>query len=112
MTEHNYSIGDILYSSWGYDQTNIDFYEVVGITAKSVKIRRLHTMNPPLRTSVEVNSFTERVEPVPGDFASEPMTKRVRPGNDGRGSVKISSYAYAYYWDGSPKYQTAWGYGH
>jgi len=34
-------IGDIFVYSWGYDQTNIYFYKVVGVTAKSVKIRRL-----------------------------------------------------------------------
>lgn len=26
-------IGDIFYESWGYDQTNIDFAQVVGLTA-------------------------------------------------------------------------------
>ena len=33
--------GDILVSSWGYEQTNIDFYKVVGVTPKSVKIVKL-----------------------------------------------------------------------
>ena len=30
----NPQIGDIVYSSWGYDQTNVDFYEVVGKQGK------------------------------------------------------------------------------
>ena len=29
------AIGDILYTSWGYDQTNIDFYLVVGLVGKA-----------------------------------------------------------------------------
>ena len=38
----NINVGDILYTSWGYEQTNIDFYKVVGlvgkVTAEYVKI--------------------------------------------------------------------------
>ena len=30
-------VGDIYYTSWGYDQTNVDFYMVTGRTAKTVK---------------------------------------------------------------------------
>ena len=33
--------GDILYNSWGYDQTNIDFYQVVRCTKASVFIRQI-----------------------------------------------------------------------
>lgn len=33
-------VGDIFYSSWGYDQTNIDFYKVLEIT-KSGKSARI-----------------------------------------------------------------------
>lgn len=28
-------VGDIFYTSWGYDQTNVDFYQIVGIPSKS-----------------------------------------------------------------------------
>lgn len=34
--------GSIFYSSWGYDQTNIDFYQVVKATAKTVWLRKLN----------------------------------------------------------------------
>ena len=30
--------GDIFVSSWGYDQTNVDFYEVVKVAAKTVTL--------------------------------------------------------------------------
>ena len=30
----NYQVGDILVSSWGYDQTNIDWYQVIDRTNK------------------------------------------------------------------------------
>lgn len=30
--------GDIFVRSWGYDQTNVDFYEVVKVAAKTVTL--------------------------------------------------------------------------
>lgn len=100
---HDYQVGDILYSSWGYDQTNVDFYEVVGIGEKSIAIR-------PIRQKVVKSSEggADYVVPRPGRFDGPKKTKRVRPG----GSIKIESYANAYKWDGKPKYQTAMGWGH
>lgn len=31
--------GDVLYASWGYDQTNIDFFQVIATTGKTVTFR-------------------------------------------------------------------------
>lgn len=33
--------GDILTYSWGYEQTNIDFFQVTRVTAKNAWIRRI-----------------------------------------------------------------------
>lgn len=39
---HSLVVGDIVYSSWGYEQTNIDFFQVVEVvSAKSVRLRRI-----------------------------------------------------------------------
>ena len=38
---HNINVGEIFYNSWGYDQTNIDFYQVVSVTEKTVSIRAI-----------------------------------------------------------------------
>ena len=34
-------VGDILYSSWGWEQTNIDFYQVIAIRGCTVRLRQL-----------------------------------------------------------------------
>jgi len=99
---HDYKVGDILYSSWGYDQTNIDFYEVVGVTQKAIKVREIG------QKVVKSDRGADYVVAVLGSFKGAPMTKRVRPG----GSVRIESFASASKWDGKPKYQTAAGWGH
>jgi uncharacterized membrane-anchored protein YjiN (DUF445 family) len=36
--EHGYKVGDVLYMSWGYEQTNLNFFQVVAVTEKSVRI--------------------------------------------------------------------------
>lgn len=33
-------VGDFFARSWGYDQTNVDFYKVVGLTGKGVRAQR------------------------------------------------------------------------
>ena len=32
-------VGDVLYSSWGYEQTNYNFYEVIAVTKKTVTLK-------------------------------------------------------------------------
>lgn len=72
--QHPYKIGDILYQSWGYDQTNIDFFEVVGILPKSVKIR------PISQKMVEGSGgfMCENVTPANGKYIGDTMTKPVK----------------------------------
>ena len=39
--KHDIKPGDIFYNSWGYEQTNIDFYQVVSVTAKTITLRAI-----------------------------------------------------------------------
>jgi len=38
---HAFQVDDILYASWGYDQTNIDFFQIVAVTQKTVTFRKI-----------------------------------------------------------------------
>jgi hypothetical protein len=38
---HDFKVGEILYTSWGYDQTNIDFYVITATTAHRVTVQAL-----------------------------------------------------------------------
>jgi hypothetical protein len=93
-------VGDILVSSWGYDQTNIDFYKVIGLTAKSVKIVKIGQ-----QIHEQTGWLQETVLPDPDIVLSEPITRRVGIASDGY-SVKVRDYAWAYLWDGRPKHQS------
>lgn len=99
---HEYEVGDFLYASWGYDQTNIDFFQVIGTTDKSVVIREV------ANKIVRSKPPQDYVVPVKNKFVGKKMTKRVGPG----GYVKIDSVSSASKWDGKPKYQTSSGWGH
>lgn len=38
---HDIKVGDVFTYSWGYEQTNIDFFQVVSTTEKTVSIRKI-----------------------------------------------------------------------
>lgn len=37
----SFKVGDILSASWGYDQTNVDFYQVLSVKNKTVEIQEI-----------------------------------------------------------------------
>ena len=34
-------VGTVLYTSWGYDQTNVDYYQIVAKRGRQVKVRKI-----------------------------------------------------------------------
>lgn len=97
---HDLKVGDIVYTSWGYDQTNIDFFQVVEVKGKSAVIREIGA-----KTVRDDGPYTEVVA-VKDAFKGPPMVKVVGPNG-----MKVDNH-YTYKWDGKPVYQTGWGYGH
>lgn len=98
---HTLKVGDILDSMWGYDQTNVDFYEVVGVGEKTVTVRQISSRN------VRSEGQSNLVAPASGRFVGPPMVKRVSEGN----SISVGSH-HASPWSGSPLHETAPGWGH
>ena len=96
---HTLKEDDILYTSWGYDQTNIDYYQVIKlISPKMVVIREI----------VSKRTDDEHVVPAKNKFVGPPMRKKVGRGD----SIKITSYSWAHKWSGKPNYETPFGMGH
>lgn len=90
--EHDYVVGEILTCSWGYDQTNVDFYQVTAVPSKkSIKMRKIGAMVVD-ETNLDMQDY---LYPVRDQFKGEEMLKRVSEG----GYVKIASYAWASKWD-------------
>lgn len=127
-TETVVKVGDFFYTSWGYDQTNVDFYKVVGMTAsgKSVKVQKWSSAS----VSDDGGPTTyvgAGGSPAMGGYVKTPEgwsqydssitapveTKRLRVGGYCGASIFISDgRGHAYLWDGKPKYETGAGWGH
>jgi hypothetical protein len=100
--------GDIFYSSWGYDQTNVDYYQVIGVTpsGKSVRIRRIG------QEIIEHGRGVDRVAPVVDYFVGSLETVRILDSSWSGWSIKVGYNNYAYVYEGGGNEQTSWGYGH
>lgn len=101
-------VGDIFRCSWGYDQTNVDFYEVVHVskTGATIRVQEIGQM-----VDHEGRGY-DKVRPDRRVRRGDVMTKRPRLTYRAEWSFKVASYANAYRWDGSQSYQTAQGWGH
>lgn len=106
-------VGDVFYSSWGYDQTNVDFYKVVAKTKARIKVVAIGKIRD------EGESGCDHVRPNKTVEGSEVMTKTVRAASwrsdfdpEVDSFFTVSSYASASRWSGSLVYETASGWGH
>jgi hypothetical protein len=97
------NVGDIFYTSWGYDQTNIDFYQVVSKTGQMAVIREL------CQTSERTYQDGGVCSAVKDSFKNDalPLKKRIQGSSYSNKPTepyfKIASYAWAHKWDGHPK---------
>jgi len=86
---HGLKGGEIFRTSWGYDQTNVEYYQVVGINGQSVELCEVAQMR-------EVTGFMSgECAPVPGQFIGKPFTRQVSM-ESGSPRVKIHQSAYGY----------------
>lgn len=96
-------VGDIFYSSWGYDQTNIDFYQVTRVISdKTIELRPIQ--------SKKFND--DHVIPVENSFTGDSFKRRIRRYESGVFCNGECSFMTASLWDGKPRYETPFGYGH
>lgn len=102
--QHNVQVGDIFYTSWGYDQTNIDFYEVVDVRGSIIVVREIDSV------VVSSGAGSESVMAEPGDFIGPPTRVKVQKAGN-QATFKIGT-TYAHEWDGRPLHQTPSGWGH
>lgn len=66
-------VGDVLRAMWGYDQTNIDYYEVTAlIGATMVQVRKIAAQR------AEDLHMQGDCVPAPGRYTSEPMRRRAQ----------------------------------
>jgi hypothetical protein len=85
-------VGDVFVSTWGYDQTNVDYYQVVAVSGQMATVRAI-------KGEGEDDGFmTGKCVPVPDQFCGEPRRVKLQKYSDSQSgaSFKVNSYAYAY----------------
>ena len=86
---HKLKVGSVLRCSWGYDQTNIDFYQVTALVGRTmVEVREIG------QDRDESSGWMQGdCTPAPGHFTSPAKRYRVSPSGD---SISVHSFASAY----------------
>lgn len=87
LASHDLQVGDVLVSSWGYDQTNVDYYLVQKRIGKSM----VQIVEIGAKTVSDDTFYSSHVLPNPSRIIGEPMKKRVT-----NGRVRITSCQGAY----------------
>lgn len=112
--KHNVKIGDIFCSSWGYDQTNINFYQVISTTDRMVEVQEIsgareYEGDMHGNTSAVKDAFianTELGKRYPEQFKS---FKRVVDMSGSKPSIKIEKWGqWAWLDDGSSHGFSTW----
>ena len=87
-------VGDILHTSWGYDQTNVEYFEIVAVRGKVVDLRELAR-----EVVCSTGSMSEVVRPVQGKYLDKPALCGKRPsgyGKEGDYTVRIDDVRTAF----------------
>jgi hypothetical protein len=67
-----YNVGDLLYYSYGYDETHYTFAEIISVGKKTVVVREVSRIYTSADTAMYI-----KVQPKRGDYTSEPKTCRI-----------------------------------
>jgi hypothetical protein len=109
--KHGVEPGDIFYCSWGYDQTNVYWYEVVRVTAAKAEVRPIGGHRDRDTDRVVPNpAFTREFDgliEVERDDLVKTKLCTTKSGWKGGATIVLRSGRYfAYKWDGTPQYET------
>jgi len=96
-------VGDIFHYSWGYDQTNCQFFQVVAKRGKMVDIREIASKSTEHSTG---NSMADYRLPVKDSFLENEamISKRLQFTGKGKPYISMSSYGWCSLWDGNECY--------
>lgn len=100
---HGLEVGHVLVASWGYEQTNIDFYQVTALVGRSmIEVRAIAKADA---GNGREPWATGKAVPALDAFTGAPLRRRVH--GQWR-SVRIDDVRTARVWDGRPQSWTAY----
>lgn len=88
---HDVKPGDVFRSSWGYDQTNVDYYQVVSVSGQMATVRAIGCM------SEQTGFMSGESVPAMDQFIGEPFRVKIQKWDiKSEPYFKVASYANAY----------------
>jgi hypothetical protein len=107
-------VGDIFYTSWGYDQTNVEFYKVIRATKSSVWVQQTGQTREDATYGGGDYWTTKSTGEVKGravynsetgdyDIKFPPITQHRIQYGYGDPAIRINSVVNGWLWDGQPK---------
>ncbi len=96
-------VNDILEGTWGYEQTNVTFYQVLKVVGK--RMVEIQEIGASLDWNGGPSAYST---PVPNSFKGKPERKMVSNGH----YISINSYLSVTPWNGKPVSITGPGWGH
>ena len=95
-------VGDIYVSQWGYDQTNVDYYQVIQVKSKTAVLAQIgcnKTYTGPMNgTCVPATSVVGR----------KAIAKRILALNEDETYFKLNSFSSAFRWNGETNSFSEW----
>jgi hypothetical protein len=95
----NLTVGAILVNTWGWEQTNVDFYEIVKRTKNAITVRETAK-----ECDYDPQKMSGYATPRKGQYIGEP-TRKMLNANTPRFGIKFE-YGHSDLWDGEPKHYT------
>lgn len=102
----HFKVGDFIVNTWGYEQTNVDFYIVTDVKDKTIEIKEVYGST--VKDSMYSHGMACEVVPTTKLIENGKSYKlRVKSGY--QGSVALSnpkSFYYMHKWSGRPEYNS------
>ena len=96
----DYTAGKIISDSWGYDQTNIDFYQIVKRSGSFVTLQAMSETREHNHMTMTGTTVPQAVKPNARQFR-----RKVHHNREGQEiGIAINSYGWAKLWDGQPEH--------
>lgn len=96
--------GAIVYDSWGYEQTNIDYYCIVKRTNQMLTLLPMKQ-----RRGEEIGFMTNKETPIAIDFEATPIRKKIKSYDGKETGFSLRNYVgggWVTLWNGVPKTST------
>ncbi len=97
-------VGTIFNYSWGYDQTNQDYFQVTQLKGQFVVIREIASG---MTGTGQYCSNSGHVMPIKNEFTGNALRKKVQFSR-GKAYLTMATYGWCSVWDGKPNH-ASWG---